>query len=98
VLVRVRAAGVNGLGLTPDGAIVTAAAPDILARTPAGRRGLWFVNRPDATLLARLAAAIDQGTLISRLREVVGFNDIAAAIERQRTGPRIGIVVAERAR
>jgi NADPH:quinone reductase-like Zn-dependent oxidoreductase len=84
--------------LTPDGAIVTAVAPDILARTPAGRRGLWFVNTSDATLLARLAAEIAQGTLISKLSEVVGFNDIPAAIERARTGPRIGKVVAEFAR
>jgi NADPH:quinone reductase-like Zn-dependent oxidoreductase len=81
--------------LSKDGAIVTAAAPDIVARTPAGRRGLWFVNKADATLLARLAAEIAQGSLISKLSEVVGFNDIPAAIERNRTGPRIGKVVAD---
>lgn len=84
--------------LTQDGAIVTAAAPDVLARTPPGRRGLWFVNKADATLLARLAAEIAQGSLISTLSEVVGFNDIPAAIERNRTGPRIGKVVADFAR
>ena len=81
--------------LTKDGAIVGTASPDILARTPSGRRGLWFVNKPDAALLERLAAEIAQGTLISKLGEVVGFDDIPAAIERNRTGPRIGKVVAD---
>lgn len=81
--------------LGQEGAIVTAAAPDILARTPTGRRGLWFVNKADATLLARLAAEIAQGSLVAKLSEVVGFNDIPAAIERNRTGPRIGKVVAD---
>jgi len=81
--------------LTKDGAIVGTASPDILARTPSGRRGLWFVNKPDAALLERLAAQIAQGTLISKLGEVVGFDDIPAAIERNRTGPRIGKVVAD---
>lgn len=84
--------------LTPDGAIVSAAAPDILVRTPAGRRGLWFVNKADATLLERLAAEIAQGALISKLSEVLGFDDIPAAIERNRTGPRVGKVVADFAR
>ena len=81
--------------LTKEGAIVSTASPDILARTPSGRRGLWFVNKPDAALLERLAAQIAQGTLISKLGEVVGFDDIPAAIERNRTGPRIGKVVAD---
>lgn len=81
--------------LANGGAIVSAAAPDIAARTPAGRRGLWFVNKADAVLLARLVAEIAEGSLVPKLGEVVGFNDIPAAIERQRTGPRIGKVVAD---
>jgi len=81
--------------LTKNGAIVGTSSPDILARTPAGRRGLWFINQPDAALLERLAAEIAQGTLISKLGEVVGFDDIPAAIERNRTEPRIGKVVAD---
>lgn len=81
--------------LTKDGAIVSTASPDILARTPRGRRGLWFVNKPDAALLERLAAEIAQGTLISKIGDVVGFNDIPEAIERNRTDARIGKVVAD---
>ena len=81
--------------LAKDGAIVGTSSPDILARTPPGRRGLWFMNKPDAALLERLAAEIAEGTLISKLGEVVGFDDIPAAIERNRTDPRIGKVVAD---
>jgi len=81
--------------LTKNGAIVGTSSPDILARTPAGRRGLWFINQPDADLLERLATEIAQGSLISKLGEVVSFGDIPAAIERNRTEPRIGKVVAD---
>ena len=81
--------------LTKGGAIVSTASPDILARTPHGRRGLWFTNKPDAALLERLAAEIAQGTLKSLVSEVVGFADIPAAVERNRTDPRIGKVVAD---
>ena len=81
--------------LAKNGAIVGTSSPDILARTPAGRRGLWFMTKPDAPLLERLAVEIAHGTLISKLGEVVGFDDIPAAIERNRTDPRIGKVVAD---
>ncbi|QFZ84659.1 zinc-binding dehydrogenase [Variovorax paradoxus] len=81
--------------LAPDGAIVSAAAPDILARTPVGHRGLWFVNKADAVLLARLVAEIAEGSLVPKFSEIVGFNDIPAAIEGNRIGPRIGKVVAD---
>ncbi len=81
--------------LAKNGAVVGTSSPDILARTPAGRRGLWFVNQPDAALLERLATEIAQGSLIPKLGEVVGFDDLPAAIERNRTEPRIGKVVAD---
>lgn len=81
--------------LAEGGAIVSAATPDIVARTPEGRRGLWFVTKADAALLARLAAEITDGTLISTVNDVVGFNDLPGAIERSRTGPRLGKVVAD---
>jgi len=81
--------------LKKDGAIVGTSSPDILARTPPGRRGLWFMSKPDTALLERLAAEVAQGTLISKLGEVVGFDDIPVAIERNRTAARIGKVVAD---
>jgi len=81
--------------LTPTGAIVGTSSPDILARTPAGRRGLWFMNKADTALLETLAADVAAGTLKSPVSEVVGFNDIPAAIERNRTASRTGKVVAD---
>ena len=116
VLVRVRAAGVNGIDwnielvldyvggevldrswqvLTKTGVIVGTSSPDILARAPAGRRGLWFMNKPDAALLEKLAAEIAAGTLQSKVSEVVGVDDIPAAIERNRTDSRTGKAVAD---
>jgi NADPH:quinone reductase-like Zn-dependent oxidoreductase len=81
--------------LTKTGVIVGTSSPEILARTPAGRRGLWFMNKPDAALLEKLAADIATGTLKCNVSEVVGFEDIPAAIERNRTGSRSGKVVAD---
>jgi len=81
--------------LAETGAIVGTSAPDILARTPAGRRGLWFVNKPDTTLLETLAADVAAGKLKSQVSAVVGFNDLPAAIENNRTASRTGKVVAD---
>jgi len=81
--------------LTKTGVIVSTSSPEILARTPAGRRGLWFTNKPDAALLATLAADIATGTLKSNVSEVVGFEDIPAAIERNRIHSRGGKFVAD---
>ncbi|ROL65908.1 alcohol dehydrogenase [Pseudomonas chlororaphis] len=84
--------------LSEDGVIVGTSSPDILARTPANRRGLWFMNQPDPELLAALAKEIANGTLRSRIGEVVGFADIPRAIERNRTVSGTGKVVADFAR
>jgi NADPH:quinone reductase-like Zn-dependent oxidoreductase len=85
--------------LTKIGTIVGTTSPEILARTPAGRRGMWFMNKPDAVLLEKLAADVAAGTLKSNLSEVVGFDGIPAAIERNRTASsRTGKVVADFAR
>jgi len=81
--------------LAPNGVIVGTSSPDILARTPAGRRGLWFMNKPDPALLDTLAGDVAAGRLKSEVSEVVGFGDIPAAIERNRTGSRTGKVVAD---
>ncbi|APA88457.1 NADP-dependent oxidoreductase [Paraburkholderia sprentiae WSM5005] len=81
--------------LTQTGAIVGTSSPDILARTPAGRRGLWFMNWPDAALLEKLAADIAHGSVKNKVSEVVGFADIPAAIERNRTDSRTGKIVAD---
>lgn len=81
--------------LARDDAIVGTTSPGILARTPPGRRGLWFMNKPDAELLEKLAADVASGALISRVGEVIGFADIPLAIERNRTASRASKVVAD---
>ncbi len=81
--------------LAPNGVITGTTSPDILARTPAGRRGLWFMNKPDAALLETLASDVASGRLKANVSEVVGFVDIPLAIERNRTESRSGKVVAD---
>lgn len=81
--------------LAENGVIVGTSSPDILARTPANRRGLWFMNTPDPELLASLAKEIASGSLRSRIGEVVGFADIPTAIERNRTVSGTGKIVAD---
>ncbi len=81
--------------LAEDGVVVGTSSPDILARTPANRRGLWFMNKPDPVLLGKLANDVASGTLQSRIGGVVGFADIPNAIERNRTVSRTGKVVAD---
>lgn len=81
--------------LSDTGVIVGTSSPEILARTPAGRRGLWFMHQPDPALLERLAARVVDGSLQSNVSEVVGFQDIPAAIERKRVGSHAGKTVVD---
>ena len=81
--------------LSQKGVIVSTASPDILARAPAGRRGVWFVNKPDAARLELLAREVAQGRLRSQVSEIVAFNNLPAAIERNRTQPHQGKAVVD---
>jgi NADPH:quinone reductase-like Zn-dependent oxidoreductase len=81
--------------LSGKGVIVSTTSPDILTRTPAGRRGVWFVNKPDTARLESIAREVAQGRLRSQVSEVVAFNGLAAAIERNRTQPHQGKVIVE---
>jgi NADPH:quinone reductase-like Zn-dependent oxidoreductase len=81
--------------LSERGAIVSTTSPDISKRTPAGRRGVWFVNKPDTARLESIARDVAAGRLRSQVSEVVAFNDLPAAIERNRTQPHQGKVIVE---
>lgn len=81
--------------LSPTGVVVGTSSPEILARTPAGRRGLWFMMKPDAARLAHIAQQVVQGQLQAHVGEVVPFADLPAAIERNRVGPRKGKAVVD---
>ncbi|MFZ6766872.1 NADP-dependent oxidoreductase [Undibacterium sp. Di26W] len=79
--------------LAEDGVIVSTASPAILASTPAGRRGLWFMNTSDAARLQMIAEDVAHGRLQSKVNAVVSFDELPEAIERNRTQPQVGKTV-----
>ena len=79
--------------LAEDGTIVSTAAPAIVANTPVGRRGLWFMNKSDAARLQAIAEDVAHGRLQSKVGAVVRFDELPAAIERNRTQPQLGKTV-----
>jgi NADPH:quinone reductase-like Zn-dependent oxidoreductase len=81
--------------LAKDGAIVSTASPDILASTPAGKRGLWFVNKPDADKLQHITNDVVSGKLKSKIDIVVSLDGLADAIERNRTQTHLGKTVVD---
>jgi NADPH:quinone reductase-like Zn-dependent oxidoreductase len=81
--------------LAEGGAVVSTASPAIVASTPAGYRGLWFMNKVDAGRLEAIAQDVARGHLKSRLGGVVRFADLPAAIERNRTEPQLGKTVVD---
>lgn len=72
--------------LGEHGAIVSTAAPEIMANTPSGKRGVWFQMRPDAGKLAELAALVVRGDLSVQVSEVADLAEAGAVIERSKTG------------
>jgi NADPH:quinone reductase-like Zn-dependent oxidoreductase len=84
--------------IAKDGALVTAADADILARTPAGRRGLWFSMTPNAEQLRAIAQMVAAGTVRSKIAEVTSRAELAAALERNRTAHAPGKIVLDLSR
>jgi NADPH:quinone reductase-like Zn-dependent oxidoreductase len=81
--------------MAPDGVLVSIATTDVVARTPEGRRGLWFSMKTDTSQLAAIAQQIADGSVRLTLGEVVSFEELPAAIERNRTGHAPGKAVAD---
>lgn len=81
--------------MSPNGLLVSIAATDLASRTPQGRRGVFLSNKPDPARLAAIAQQVAAGTLMSTVGEVVGFDDLPSAIERNRTGHAPGKIVAD---
>ncbi|XUY29681.1 NADP-dependent oxidoreductase [Agrobacterium sp. rho-8.1] len=81
--------------LSPGGLLVSIAAPDVVSRAPEARRGVFLSNKPDTARLAAIAQQVADGRLKSTVAEIVGFEDLASAIERNRTGHRPGKIVAD---
>ncbi len=84
--------------IAKDGALVTAADADIAARTPGGRRGIWFSMTPNADQSRAIVQLVAAGTVRSKIAEVAGRADLAAALERNRTGHAPGKIVLNLAR
>ncbi|WP_394781864.1 NADP-dependent oxidoreductase [Undibacterium sp.] len=72
--------------LAAHGRIVSTAAPEIVATTPAGRQGIWFQMRPDGARLGEIAAQVAAGELKVEVSEIAELADAAAVIERNQTG------------
>lgn len=81
--------------LVDGGVMVSTTSPLILATTPEGRRGLWFMYKPDAARLQAIANDVVNGHLQSRIDSVVRFDELPAAIERNRTEPHVGKTVVD---
>ncbi|MEH2534145.1 NADPH:quinone reductase-like Zn-dependent oxidoreductase [Bradyrhizobium sp. AZCC 1588] len=81
--------------LSPSGVLASIAATDVVSRAPAGRHGIWLSVKPDTARLATIAQEIADGSLRSTISEVVGFDDLASAIERNRTGHAPGKIVLD---
>jgi N-ethylmaleimide reductase len=79
--------------LSPQGRVISIAAPDILARVPAGRRGSWYSVHLDGEQLARIAAQAASGELTVVVSDVVTAEQAPAAIERNKTGHGAGKTV-----
>jgi NADPH:quinone reductase-like Zn-dependent oxidoreductase len=81
--------------LAPDGVIVSTAAPDVAARAPAGRRGLWFMMQRDGGRLREIADTVAAGAVQSTIAEVTDLAGLSAAIERNKLGHAPGKTVLD---
>jgi NADPH:quinone reductase-like Zn-dependent oxidoreductase len=81
--------------LAPGGALVSIAAPDLAARIPEGRRGLFVSMQTDRDRLRQIAEAVAAGDLNTKIAEVVPLSDYPAASERSRTGHAPGKIVID---
>ena len=86
----------RSFALLPEGGVVVSAVrPDIAAPRVDGRRGLWFMMKPDGERLAAIGAAAASGGMKVTIAETVPLEAIPAAIERNRTGHGPGKTVAD---
>lgn len=72
--------------LADNGRIVSTAAPEIMAKTPNGKQGIWFQMRPDADKLAEIANLVARGDLSVEVSEIADFAETGAVMERNKTG------------
>jgi NADPH:quinone reductase-like Zn-dependent oxidoreductase len=81
--------------LREGGALASSARFDVAAPRTDGRRGIAFQMQPDSGRLETIAEAAASGELSVTISETVPFSDVAAAVERNRTGHGPGKTVAD---
>lgn len=79
--------------LSSNGAIVTTTTPDIAAKAPAGKRGLWLTTTADPMRVEKVAQDIVGGRVTQKIESVVSLEELPQAIERNRTQPHLGKTV-----
>lgn len=76
--------------LSPNGTIVSTAAPDVATKASAGKKGLWLMTRADPAQVEKVAQGIVEGSVSQKIESVVSLEEAAQAIERNRTQPHLG--------
>ncbi len=79
--------------LSPNGMIVSTAAPDAAAKAPAGKKGLFLMTKADPAQVEQTAKDIVEGRVNQKIEAVVSLEEAPEAIERNRTEPHIGKTV-----
>ncbi|MEO7714906.1 MAG: NADP-dependent oxidoreductase [Capsulimonas sp.] len=79
--------------LSPNGMIVTTAAPDIAAKAPAGKKGVFLMTKADPAQVEKTARDIVEGRVSQKIESVVSLEEAPQAIERNRTQPHLGKTV-----
>lgn len=79
--------------LSPNGTIVTTTTPDIAAKAPSGKKGVWLMMKADPEKVEEVAREVIAGRLTQKIESVVSLEELPQAIERNRTQPHLGKVV-----
>jgi NADPH:quinone reductase-like Zn-dependent oxidoreductase len=79
--------------LSPNGTIVSTAAPDVAAKAPAGKKGVFLMTKADPAQVEKTARDIVEGRISQKIEAVVSLEEAPQAIERNRTQPHLGKTV-----
>lgn len=80
--------------LSSSGAIVTTTTPDIAAKAPSGKKGVWLMMQADPGRVEKIAQEVVEGRIRQKIESIVSLEELPQAIERNRTQPHLGKVVA----
>ncbi|AMP14010.1 NADP-dependent oxidoreductase [Collimonas pratensis] len=81
--------------LREAGVLVSTAAPELAARTPANRTGLWFQMRPEPQRLAEIAALVLQREIKAEVASLFPLDSVSEAIDYGYSGKGRGKAVVQ---